>query len=93
MNKTYRWGIDPDTENLVIEDQSAMRQPSYYTFTVSKHFPTGLHYLQPVDRLASKHNIHFVETEDAPNPEMVLGIIEAARKAKTARIAELVKTV
>lgn len=93
MNKTYRWGIDPDTEQLVIEDQSAMRQPSYYAFSVRKHFLTGLCFFDQVDGLASKHNIHFVETEDAPNPEVVLGIIEAARKFKAAKIAELVKTV
>lgn len=90
MNKTYRWGIDPDTDKLVIEEDG-VRLPSYLTFSV--HTLAGLCYFAYEDRKAEASRIHFVETEDAPNPEVVLNIIEAARKAKAAKIAELVKTV
>lgn len=89
MNKrTYRWGIDPVTNKLVVKDPDTYG--TYFSFEVESL--GGIAYLSSPDSFYHEHRVHFVESE-LPTLEVVMQIINASQAFKAAKIKQLVNGV
>lgn len=99
-NNTVKWGIDPATEQLVVEKKITIGAggAQWFRYAAVRDEITTYFAPQPQTRIDQSppmkpRSIVFVETAQLPTAQQVYDILQAGKEAKAARIEELVLAV